>query len=443
MKLANFKRTILLLALLTLTLTAVAGGTIAWFTDSVTSGENVIQSGNLDIELEYWNGSQWADVKEQTDILTNKLWEPGVTEIAYLKLKNAGSLSLKYKLGVNIASETGSYNVADEYFKLSNYIQFGVIENVNGENNAYSKDAAGRAKAIADVTEAKKISSGYSKAASMTAGQEEYLALVVYMPTTVGNEANYYNADVPTINLGINVYATQDTVEFDSFDNQYDNDINVIEISKADAYNPDWTHSDAFTTAMKTDNATILLGGGDYGKVPPLGSGVTVIGSFGTTFATHETALDQTLENVTFKNITFKGNCAIYNSNVKGTVTFENCTFIPFSPYGAHFASGLTDADKLIFKNCAFYGWNSFGPTIETIEISDSQFYGNGSYATLLPYGNATVTNCTFDFSDASQGSFIASAEGVITLIGCTNVNGELAEICDATTLAEGRVVLK
>ena len=34
--------------------------TFAWFTDSVTSGNNIIKSGNLDIELEYWNGTDWA-----------------------------------------------------------------------------------------------------------------------------------------------------------------------------------------------------------------------------------------------------------------------------------------------------------------------------------------------------------------------------------------------
>ena len=59
--------------------------TFAWFTDSVTSGNNIIKSGNLDIELEYavFNDDgtfkEWKDVKDASDILTNTLWEPGVT----------------------------------------------------------------------------------------------------------------------------------------------------------------------------------------------------------------------------------------------------------------------------------------------------------------------------------------------------------------------------
>ena len=79
------------------------GTTFAWFTDSVTSANNIIKSGNLDIELEYWTGKEWKDVKEAADILTNTLWEPGVTEVAYLRVANAGSLSLKYISSVSIS----------------------------------------------------------------------------------------------------------------------------------------------------------------------------------------------------------------------------------------------------------------------------------------------------------------------------------------------------
>ena len=44
---------------LLLCFTMLLGTTFAWFTDSVTSANNVIQSGNLDIELEYWDGDSW------------------------------------------------------------------------------------------------------------------------------------------------------------------------------------------------------------------------------------------------------------------------------------------------------------------------------------------------------------------------------------------------
>ena len=142
--------------------------TFAWFTDSVTSGNNIIKSGNLDIELEYavFNDDgtfkEWKDVKDASDILTNTLWEPGVTEVAYLRVANAGSLVLKYQLGINILNEIEGKNQKNETFKLSDYIMFGVVEEVNGETDAYAKTDAGRAAAIAAVTDAKKISAGYT-----------------------------------------------------------------------------------------------------------------------------------------------------------------------------------------------------------------------------------------------------------------------------------------
>ena len=199
------------------------GTTYAWFTDTVTSANNVIQSGNLDIELDYWNGTAWDTVEGADDIINGDLWEPGYTKVAYLRLRNAGSLALKYQLGVNILSEKEGINQAGDTFRLSNYIMFGVVEDVNGETNAYTKDDAGRTKAIADVTDAKKIYEGYTKADSLAANSGYvYLAMVVYMPTDVGNVANHNGTDIPQIDLGINVFATQMTAEEDSFDNQYD-----------------------------------------------------------------------------------------------------------------------------------------------------------------------------------------------------------------------------
>ena len=213
------KKALLMSALsLLLCFSMLVGTTFAWFTDSVSSTNNIIKAGNLDIVLEYWDGDSWEDVAGRSDILTNSLWEPGVTEVAYLRVANAGTLALKYQLGVNIVSELAGVNAAGDSFKLSDYIQFGVVEGVNGETGAY----ATREAAVAAATNAQKISAGYNKATSMVAGDELYLALVVYMPTDVDNVANHNGTNVPKIELGINVFATQLTAEVDSFDEYYD-----------------------------------------------------------------------------------------------------------------------------------------------------------------------------------------------------------------------------
>ena len=71
------------------------------------------------------------------------------------------------------------------------------------------------------------LNAGYTAENHLTAtgtdNSQKVVTLVVWMPTTVGNEANHNkDAAAPSIDLGISVVATQDTHENDSFDNQYD-----------------------------------------------------------------------------------------------------------------------------------------------------------------------------------------------------------------------------
>ena len=114
---------------LVLCMSMFVGTTFAWFTDSVTSANNIIKSGNLDIELEYsHDGENWKTVKGSSELFDkDALWEPGHTEVVYLKLSNLGSLALRYDLGVNIISETPGINAEGNAFRLSNYIDMAVI----------------------------------------------------------------------------------------------------------------------------------------------------------------------------------------------------------------------------------------------------------------------------------------------------------------------------
>ena len=220
-KMKGTKRALLMSALsLLLCVSMLIGSTFAWFTDSVSSTNNIIKSGNLDVELEYLNGDSWEKVTAATNVFEeNTLWEPGHTQVVYLKVSNLGTLALKYQLGVNIVSEIESVGVEGNALRLSDYIEFGVIEDVQ---TPYADRAAARAA----VANAQKLSTGYTKAGSIQAGADaQYVALVVYMPETAGNEANYRTGEVvPQIDLGINLMATQYTYEEDSFDELYDED---------------------------------------------------------------------------------------------------------------------------------------------------------------------------------------------------------------------------
>ncbi len=207
--------------------TMLVGATFAWFTDTASTGVNKIQAGNLDIELAYKNsttGGEFKKADKSTPVFDNNaLWEPGHVEYVVLKVSNAGSLALKYKLGINIANEVGSTNVYNNAFKLSDYIRFAVLDGDKTEGGA-DRDAL-----VAAAMDSKLIKEGYTAEnhlmATGTDNSQKVVTLVVWMPTTVGNEANYKKgAAAPFIDLGISVVATQYTHENDSFDNQYDKD---------------------------------------------------------------------------------------------------------------------------------------------------------------------------------------------------------------------------
>ena len=214
----------------------LVGTTFAWFTDTASTGVNKIQAGNLDVELEYKApGTEvFAAATENTKVFKDgALWEPGHVEYVVLKIRNAGNLALKYKLGINIAGETGSTNVYGDPFKLSDSIKFAVIDG--------DKSTLGRDNLVAAATDSKLIKDGYTsvetplypKVETVVDNQpsEKTVTLVVWMPTDVGNEANHKTGTAaPTIDLGISVAATQYTYEKDSFNDQYDKDAECPEV---------------------------------------------------------------------------------------------------------------------------------------------------------------------------------------------------------------------
>ena len=201
---------------LILCLSMLVGTTFAWFTDSVVSGKNHIVAGNLDVELEYLVNGKWVAVDSETNVFGTSLWEPGHTEAVTLKVSNAGTLALQYQLGINVVSEQTSINVNGDELKLSNYIEYGIVD------GQYATREAARAA----VTNPSKLNVGYAEdKVKLLPGESTELTLVAYMPETVGNEANYAKGAVaPEIYLGINLMATQLVHENDSFGNNYDKD---------------------------------------------------------------------------------------------------------------------------------------------------------------------------------------------------------------------------
>ena len=207
----------------------LVGTTFAWFTDTASTAVNKIQAGNLDVELEYSKDfKEWKKVSDTTKVFEDStLWEPGRTEVVYLRVTNAGTLALKYTLGIyNLYNSTGK-NVLGNKYSLSDYVKLGVAE----------PDAkyADRAAAISAVQDSAKTLNSIGDTGfigtKLEATETKTYAMVLYMPTEVGNEANPKNNDpywAAKVSFGISVSATQAMSESDSFDNTYDEDAAAI-----------------------------------------------------------------------------------------------------------------------------------------------------------------------------------------------------------------------
>ena len=178
------------------------GTTFAWFTDTASTGVNKIQAGNLNIELQMKdNDGKWVNAEGKTlSFLVNGkipaegtqiLWEPGCTyTLPELRIVNNGNLALKYKVVVSGIQGSAKLNeVIDWTMKLddADFIM-GSEHSLAAKNN--------------DTVDF------------------DIFTISGTMDKNAGNE--YQNESIDGIS--INVYATQDTVENDSFGNTYDKD---------------------------------------------------------------------------------------------------------------------------------------------------------------------------------------------------------------------------
>lgn len=227
---SNTRRT-LTLSIMAICLCCVmlVGATFAWFTDTATSGVNKIQSGNLDLNVEYTlNGTDWQALTKDTQLFEGGLFEPGYTRVVAFRVKNAGNLALKYAVNMNLVSETKGTNVYDKPFKLSDYLTVNTIADATAAQltaafvNRTDDTLAWTTTDFNAALESLNIKDVVLKA-DETGKTGKVLLMQVTMPTDVGNEANAKDANSqPAINFGVAFVATQAVEEADSYGNTYD-----------------------------------------------------------------------------------------------------------------------------------------------------------------------------------------------------------------------------
>ena len=204
------------------------GSTFAWFTDSVSSMNNIITSGNLDLEM-YWTddlaSGTWYNVEDDAynTIFNYDNWEPGYTEVRYIKLVNAGKLALNYELSIVPQGEVGKLaEVINVYFAgegvtladrsdLSQLSAIGLLDTVmNG-------GATASGTLLAD---------GQTSPLGHASG-EIVMTLALNMLTSAGNE--YQNESVGN-GFSVAALATQAPFEKDGFGDDYDKDATFPEL---------------------------------------------------------------------------------------------------------------------------------------------------------------------------------------------------------------------
>ena len=188
------------------------GTTFAWFTDTASTAVNKIQAGNLDVDLEMsTDGTNWESAEGKTLTFKTKdnraadkiLWEPGCTyELPELRIVNKGNLALKYKISISGAKDATPENDKND-LKLLDVIDW--TYNVSGDGGA---------------TVAKLGTERHLAAKTGEADVFDTLTIKGQMQTSAGND--YQGMAIEGI--AITVVATQDTVENDSFGNEYDKD---------------------------------------------------------------------------------------------------------------------------------------------------------------------------------------------------------------------------
>ncbi len=203
--------------------TMLLGTTFAWFTDSVTSANNVIAAGNLDIEVQYTlDGMNWEALDGADDLFQKSLWEPGHTEVVALKIDNKGSLALKYTAHMNIVKEIAGTNKADEDIVLSKIL---TVASHTGEASCVTA-AFGAEEGLTYTHSGTFYDTnvlGNADGEILASGATQYIVIKVDMAETVGNEGNHKGTGFePSIEFGINVVAAQLAYESDSFGSDYD-----------------------------------------------------------------------------------------------------------------------------------------------------------------------------------------------------------------------------
>lgn len=376
------KRALLLSALsLLMCVTMLVGSTFAWFTDSVTSAGNKIQSGSLKLDLSLLdeNGS-WNSIKEnQEPIFSYEKWEPGYTDVKILKIENQGNLALKwYAQFVSNKDVFELANVIDVYVCPSE-TELAYPNNFDAlfPSYIYAGTLAEFINTIEETTYGHL--EGYDKA---------YLGVALHMQESAGND--YQNLTIGAFD--IRILATQYTFEKDSFGDQYD--ANAEYPSFTDTWDGEATYDWFLDAIEENPNATEFT----LNTAEDLAGLVALVDGS----ATFTPSAEEDAERL--GAVSFEGKTIKLNSDIDLYLEGENGEPVPFDPIGSY-------RNEQAFRGT----FDGQGHTIQNLyqntwELDTGYYYGDLGLGLFACVEDATIKNLTIDGGDISGESAICAA---------------------------------
>ena len=376
------------------------GTTFAWFTDTASTGVNKIVSGNLKVDIigensdshiEKLNFKKTAATDAEAGAAI--LWEPGCRYLTEgFRIANKGNLALKWKAQVNmnniINGKVEGSTIAKDGKSLLDVIDFYVVT---------STDKNAEAVAIENFV------------GNLTAGAKSGVYYIKgVMQTTAGNDYQGLTLD----GITITVVATQDTVENDSFNNQYDKDAEYpILVTTGDELQAIVSNATApvnivLANSITTNNFVIPA---DKDVTLDL-NGCTVTNAESHTILNkgHLTLTDSSADK-SGQIISLKGNTAALRNGDNAVCVVEGGTISRDGANGntwhvvENFGKMTFNGGKVVLKNGNGFaitnGWNYFDPGASTthavMEINALELDTDSSGIKNCRYGDLTVNDVT------------------------------------------------
>lgn len=366
--------------------------TFAWFTDTASTGVNKIVSGNLKVDIIGADSDSHIEKLNFTKAATTDaeagaeiLWEPGCRYLTEgFRIANKGNLALKWKAQVN----TGTTAANEGNFDLLDVIDFYLVKGTGESQTETPLDE-------------------FTGNLKKTETSDVYYIKGV-MQTTAGNDYQGLTLD----GISITVVATQDTVESDSFNNQYDKNAEYpILVTTGDELQAVVNNATApvnivLTNSITTNNFVIPA---DKDVTLDL-NGCTVTNAESHTILNkgHLTLTDSSADK-SGQIISLKGNTAALRNGDNAVCVVEGGTISRDGANGntwhvvENFGKMTFNGGKVVLKNGNGFaitnGWNYFDPGASTthavMEINALELDTDSSGIKNCRYGDLTVNDVT------------------------------------------------